>query len=258
MDLPEQTLQDTTGVIIEIHPQVSIAPDFYIEKAEPPGVGIPFDGDPLHADWITSLFIAALILYAIVAAFSRQLFAQILKTFSFRTSAYQAADINGIFSWQATIANLVSFINLSVFIYFLTIRYVSAFPFGLEGILRWGLLLGSVIVLVTSRHVVTAVTGSISNTVNAFVEYLHNIYTGYRSIGLAIFPVNIAISLLYDPPVDILLKVGLAIIFITYIVRIIRLLIIFLQNRLPIYYYFLYLCALEILPFALLYKIIAG
>ncbi|MFO7573788.1 MAG: DUF4271 domain-containing protein [Bacteroidales bacterium] len=258
MDLPEQTLQDTSGVIIETHPQVSIAPDFYIEKTEPPGVGIPFVSNPLHADWITSLFIAALILYAIVAAFSRQLFAEIIRSFSFRTSAYQATDTHGIFSWQATLANLVSFINLSVFIYFLTINYGNWFPFGLDGMKRWGLLLGSVIVLVTTRHVVTVITGSISNTVTAFVEYLHNIYAGYRSIGLAIFPVNIAISLLYDPPVDILLKTGLVIIFITYIVRTIKLLVIFLQNRLPFYYYILYLCALEILPLALLYKLIIG
>jgi hypothetical protein len=256
MDLPQQTLQDTAGVIVEEHPQATIAPYFYTEKQEAPGIGIPFVDNPLHGDWITSLFIAALVIYAIVAAFSRQLFSEIIRSFRVRTSAYKASDTHGIFSWQATIANLVSFINLSVFIYFHTVIYGNWIPVGIDGIHRWSLILGAVIVLVTSRHLVTVITGSISNSVTVFVEYLHNIYAGYRTIGLAIFPVNIAISLLYDPPVDILLKTGLFIIFITYIVRTIKLLVIFLQNRLPIFYYILYLCALEILPLAVLYKLI--
>lgn len=258
MEIPEQTLQDTTDVITGVQLQVSDAPYFFIGKEEAFRDGIPLGENLFQADWITATFIAVLILYAIVALFSRHLFAEILRSFSFRKPSYQASDIHGIFSWQATLANLASFINLSFFVYFITLRYWDWFPFGFTGFQRWGIILVSIMVIVTSRHMVTLITGSISSTYNTFMEYLNAIYTGYRGIGLGIFPVIVAISLLYDPPVDILLKTGIGIIIITYIIRITRLLIIFLQNRLPLFYYILYLCALEFLPFALLYRVIAG
>lgn len=258
MDQPEQTLVDTTGAITEIQTQDSVVQNIVYTTAEPVGEGIPFAENLFQADWITTVFVIALIVYAVVATFSRYQFTEIVRSFTFRTSAYQATDSQGIFSWQATIANLVSFINLSVFIYFITLLYGDLFPFMYDGWQRWGIILLSFIVFVTIRHIITVITGLISNSMPAFMEYLHKIYVGYRSMGLAIFPVNITISLLYDPPVEILLKTGITIIFFIYIIRIINLLAIFLKNRLPIFYFILYLCALEILPLALLFKLIAG
>lgn len=258
MDLPEQTLQDTTVVTTEEKPQSSVAPYYFTEKPVSLREGIPPGTNPFKADWITSLFILVLVIYAIVAAFSKHLFAGILRSLTFRKSSDQVTDIHGIFSWQVTIANLASFINISLFAYFFAQAYDDLIPFSHSGFERWGIILLSFIVFITIRHLVTVVTGSISNAVTPFLEYQHTIYTSYRSIGLALFPVNTAISLLYDPPVDFLLKTGIAILFVVYMSRVIRLLVIFIENRFSIFYFILYLCALEFLPLALLYRVFAG
>lgn len=217
--------------------------------------GLPIPVNQLHTDWITSLLILAAILYLVVITFSRNLFSDIARVFSLAPRTRHIIDSRSIFHWQSTLANLASFINISIFLYLLIRGTGISLPGVLNGPLLWVALLLSVSLAISVRHITTFMTGNISGHSRIFAEYLNNIYSLYRLMGISLIPIIISIS--YFPFITplFLFKTGVAIIVFVFIVRIISLLIIFIRSNVSIFYFLLYLCALEILPVAIIFRI---
>ncbi|MBE0673370.1 MAG: DUF4271 domain-containing protein [Bacteroidales bacterium] len=245
--------QDSTLLMPYLQPPVSER-GYSTEISKPSREGIKLPGSLYHADWITILLFGSVVLYAVVATFSRHIFSDLVKLITFGAVGKPVSDARGIFQWQTTLANLASFINLSLFIYLCTLYYETWFPYNATGPLRWFILFAAVSALITVRHFVTFLTGLISNSQNSFYDYLNSIYMLYRILGIAILPVVVAISYMDDTLMKFLVPTGFVIIIMTLIVRIIRLLNIFLQNGVSIFYFILYLCALEIMPAAVFFK----
>jgi hypothetical protein len=219
--------------------------------------GEPVPSNPFHADWITMVIIGSAIIYAVVATFARHLFSDMIKVVTLGAVGKPVSDARGIFQWQNTLANLASFTNISLFLCLYTLHYESWFPIDAGGVLRWLMIFTAISLLITLRHFVSYLTGAMSSSINAFSDYLNNIYIIYRVLGAALLPVLVAISFLRNAPVGPLLNAGVVVVIIVFIVRIIRLLNIFIENHVSIFYFILYLCALEILPGAILFKILA-
>jgi len=102
------------------------------------------------------------------------------------------------------------------------------------------------------------VTGIISGEEELFKEYLLTIYQSYRIIALFLFVLVILISYTVILPVKTLIISGLILAGIVYLLRLLRLIVIFMTNNISIFYLILYLCALEILPVLISLKYIAG
>jgi hypothetical protein len=130
----------------------------------------------------------------------------------------------------------------------------SAYP----GILSWIISLGIIIASVTLRHIVCFVAGYSSGQVEIFREYLVSIYNFYRIIALSFFIIIILMTYTVLFSSRFLLTTGLIVLGIMYSLRIIRLLIIFINRSISIFYLILYLCALEILPVLITIKYITG
>ena len=252
-----KTGQDTTGMT-----EVSLAPadstGYFTSITGKLHGGEPVPSNPFHADWITMVIIGSAIIYAVVATFARHLFGDMIKVVTLGAVGKPVSDARGIFQWQNTLANLASFTNISLFLCFFTIHYESGFPFDAGGLLRWFIILTAISLIIALRHFVSYATGAMSSSINAFSDYLNNIYILYRVLGAALLPLVVAMSFLRNAPVDFLLKAGIVVIIIVFIVRILRLLNIFIENHVSIFYFILYLCALEILPGAILFKIVAS
>ena len=230
-------------------------PEFYITSQLPLHHGSQIPVNPLHTDWITGLLLLSAILYIVVTTFARNLFADIIRVVTFSSRSKEVADSRGIFHWQTTLANLASFIILSIFLCMLLTEKGVGLPGTIHGFLLWFLLLLSVSLSVTVRHLTTVLVGNLSGRHTIFAEYLNNIYSLYRLIGIALFPIIITIS--YSTILDAatLINTGLGIITLVFTIRIISLLIIFIRGGVRIFYFLLYLCALEIMPGLILLKL---
>jgi hypothetical protein len=218
--------------------------------------GIPGEVNPLHADWITMVILGIFIIYAIVATFARHIFSGLARLMLFMTPGSSPSDPRSIFQWQATLANFASFASMALFLHFGTIIRDGLFPLDINGILRWMILLAAITILVTLRHLVTLITGFISDNIPVMTEYLNNIYMLYRLMGIILLPLAIGISFSPEISPDIFVIAGFILVIIIIIVRIIRLLTIFTRYSVPILYFLLYLCALEILPGAILIRML--
>jgi hypothetical protein len=253
-EIDSLVVSDTAAWVFHPTPPVSIS-EYHISVPRPLFDGIPVPVNPWRQDWITVLLLISAILCAIVVSFSRQLLIDIVRVLSFGTAGRPVTDSRGIFHWQTTIANTASFINLSIFLYLLTIYFRVELPANPKGLVLFAVLFVAVAIAITARHFVSFTAGIISGKSALFAEYLNNIYTLYRLLGLTIMPVIIAIGYFSFVSEELLVKVGIIIIISIFIIRIISLLVIFIRSNISIFYFILYLCALEILPGAILYRV---
>jgi hypothetical protein len=210
----------------------------------------------LHNDWTILVITVSFLLFTLVKTVTRN-----LKTseniFKLKSTGDPASHDIGLFHWQSTVMNLISFFVLALFCY-TAATIAGMVPAGFSGVAFWGISLGVLIIAYTLRYAVCLAAGSMSNQSEAFNEYLAGINQAYHLSALVLFILVVLVSYTILLPDKVFLISGLATIGIMYLFRVIRLLIIFLNRNISIFYLILYLCALEFLPVAVAIRYFTG
>ena len=97
-------------------------------------------------------------------------------------------------------------------------------------------------------YIIIRLTGYFTMSRDALSEYLHFTNLFFHNAGIYLFPVNALIPYIYEGAAQWLLYAGWFLIGGLYILRVIKLITIFIRERFSLFFLFLYLCALEILP----------
>jgi hypothetical protein len=211
-----------------------------------------------HNDWLIGIILFAAFSYSLIRTFYKRFLHDLTRFFFFRgINDPGSRDIGGLFNWQSTILNLITFLNLGLFGYYTAVLY-NLIPSIREGFLTWLILVAIVIIVVTLRHIVCFITGILSDAEEVFREYLLGVYQSYRFSAIILFVIIILISYTHLFPVKIYFMTGFLVLIMMYLIRIIRLFIIFINRNISIFYLILYICALEILPVLILLKYSAG
>ncbi len=204
----------------------------------------------LNSDFCFALLSISLVLLAVLTILGRKQLFNTLSSLSLKRPYVTPSHGSlGILSWTPVFATLFAFLNVSLFI---VIAGVTLELFGdLRGIATAqyiGIVFASSVAALFIRHIICIFSGSLSGHKNAFSEYRAVIESMWFLSGFVLFLSSIAV--LYSPynhPEHIILA-GAGAVVLLYFYRIIRLLIIFLKQRISILYFILYLCALEVLP----------
>jgi len=213
---------------------------------------------PLHADWIIIVIIFAAFLFSLVKSVSKSMFPYFERFIAFKGKKESISrDVSGLFHWQSTILNLISFLIIGLFSYYVA-SYYDFIPIGLKGIVIWLIAFGIISLAIAIRHIICIITGAASGEEEVFREYLVGIYQSYRVGAIFLFVIIIMMSFTYIIPEKDYIITGTFILGIMYLIRVIRLLIIFLNRNISIFYLILYLCALEILPVLIIVRYITG
>ena len=213
---------------------------------------------PLHDDWIILIILFSIFLFTIIRKSSDSLFPGVERFFPFRgvnrsrTKGYRW-DIH--FGINNKKPYLISYFR-SFRIFCSCILYII--PSAISGIIFWLISVIIIIAAVSLRHLVCIITGFTSGERELFTEYLLGIYQFYRFSALFLFVVIILISYTTIFPLESCFIAGTIVLGILYLIRIIRLLIIFINRNISIFYLILYLCALEILPVVISVKYFSG
>ena len=211
-----------------------------------------------QGDWIIGIILLAAFLFSIASTNSKNLTSGVTRFFLFRgINDPSSRDIGGLFHWQSTLINFISFLVISLFSYS-ALEYYDLIQFKTEGILLWLIILGILMLAVTLRHIVSILTGNVSGQNEAFREYLLAVYQSYWFSALFLFVFIIMISYTAFFSVTLWYIMGILVLGLMYLIRLTRLLIIFLNRKISIFYLILYLCALEILPVLITFKYFTG
>jgi hypothetical protein len=221
-----------------------------------PGSELP--QKPYHNDFIIVVILFAAFLYSIIRSSSQSLFLVVSRFFLFRgINDPSLRDIGGLFHWHSTVINLISFLILGLFFYSAA-EYYDFIPPSLVGIKFWLIALGIIIAVITLHHIMCIITGNASGQREVFREYLLAVYQSYRFSALFMFVIIVLMSYTALFTVSFFITSGIVVLFALYLIRIFRLLIIFINRNISIFYLILYLCALEILPVLITIKYFTG
>jgi|GEM_PF-1323964 len=206
-------------------------------------------------DWMIGTVIVSFVLFIWVRMIYGKFIAMVMQTSVSSYAAHRVYDeSNAVRGRGFFLLNTIFYINASLFIcqaldfYNIEVREFS-------GIMNFVLCAAGVISYFTLRTIVLKILDFIFDT-NAFGEYNFTIYIFNKVYGLIMMPVVAVIPFVPDFVAEKLIWVGLALYAISYLMRLFRGLQICVKNRFSIFYLFFYFCALEILPIAVVCKIV--
>ena len=209
------------------------------------------------ADWMTvSIIIILFVAGWIRFNFPKQL-SQIFKGFlSFRQSTRLFNEQNSLQQRISNVLNLLFFLVSAVFISQL-LKYYDLSFLGLNH------FYSSIVVslLYTAgvyfKALIYKTLGYLFDAGNITSEYIHNSFVINKVLALTVLPVLVAIPFVPDGITEIFIYSGVFLYTVFYLFKILRgFQIIILRNQ-SLYFSFLYLCALEIVPILIINKIIS-
>jgi hypothetical protein len=258
------TPSDSMFRFFEIRPEEKIfigdaryQPDAtYVESILWKGLKItPREKSKFEGDWLTGImFFAFVLLVSVRAVFSKYISSLFQSLINYPTAFRMFREKNYTFLHGAFRLEALFYIAFSIFI-FQVIVLVSNNN-ALYSLSFYGTTLGVVIFYFLAKKLAYFVIGSIFTSANDTREFLFNMDNFNRGAGIVLFPI-VALIAYYpseNPMIAVFLGVLTTLVF--YVMLLKRGISILLKKQFPIFYLFLYLCTLEILPLLLIYKLV--
>ena len=207
-------------------------------------------------DWFTALFLGSVVVFSTVKhSFDKYLYNLFQSLFSYNTSARMFRERNISVIKAAFKLDIISYIILGLFL-FQVLQYFSINN-SISTILLFLISQAGIILFLLAKKMFYFITGWITEKQYDTSEFLYNYNNYIRVMGLVMLPVVAIIAWTPAIPQNIAIRAGLTIVSILYLLLLWRGAIIFLKKHFSIFYLFLYLCTLEILPLLMVLKIIS-
>ncbi len=220
--------------------------------------GIPRNDEGIKSDWMLPLVLLATLIFI----FLRNLPGNFLKNaIGFLTLRSPATSFSRETGKLSDIQSILFGINICIcsgLFSYIAARY---FNISLPGMNETGTMIALVafsFFFISARMIIVNLTGIISEQKQIFSEYRQTVQTFYRIAGIMAFFLSVMTiySGIFSEKVWII--TGFITLLLLYFLRIIRLFIIFINKSASLLYLIFYLCALEILPVAVLVKYLSG
>jgi len=220
--------------------------------------GEPRPSAPVNTDMSFIILSLSLLLVTLLTVFGRRSIITGLSSISFRRhEEIVPAGTSEVFSWPPIFRNIFTILNVSLFTATALLesglagRDLFNGPVGLTAVIT-----GSFLAALLLRHLSCMALAGISGLKSLFREYMNVVYNSWFACSFFLFILN---GLILFAPVQNPLQfiiAGLIITAIFLLTRALRLLYIFHNRHVSIFYYILYLCALEVLPVMVILKLL--
>ena len=206
-------------------------------------------------DWSIGLFIFVLILFATVKLFFNKYLNQLFSaSINYSTSLrlFREGSLNilhGSFRLE-----ILFYIVFSYFLF--QIGQEFGYSYKLTSLTSYFIILGGVVAYFSGKRIVYFLLGLITENKLPTQEYLFNFNQYMRVLGLILLPVSLIINFVSLSNLRILFLIGIVLVFIVYLLALLRGARILLTKHFSISYLILYLCTLEILPLVFIYKLL--
>lgn len=267
LNLPVRQTEFSIGQII---PLVSPAEDIAIKDERVTGLtadyisgltrvdGIPRVSGPINSDMSFIILSISFLLITLLTLLGRRTIVTGLSSISFRRNEENIpVGTSEVFTWPPIFRNIFTVLNISLFAStaLLITGVVENDLFnGATGLTATiaGLFLAALLL----RHLSCIAIAGLCGLKSLFREYVNVIYNSWFACSILLFILNglILFASLQNPFPFII--AGLIIIAVFLLIRALVLLSIFLDRHVSIFYYILYLCALEVLPVMVILKLL--
>lgn len=209
-------------------------------------------------DWLVGVILFSLFLLASAKfLFGKYLSKLVESIFNAHTANNLFLEKNINMVKGSMIVNLLFVVNISLFV----VSILKHFSLSLgmsSGLKEFALVFLAILLLYIGKSIVIRSLGYVFKGKNECKEYLFTVFLYNKNLGLFLFPVIIALPFVRPYVAEWLVNIGLFMVFFFFILRIGRGIKILLRKHVSIFYMILYLCALEILPLLMIYKLLVG
>jgi hypothetical protein len=206
-------------------------------------------------DWFTIVVFIAIALFASVRhAFGNYLANLFQSLLNYSTASRMYRERNVSLSQGEIRLEIFSYFVFGLFFYQVAYHFNLDLPF--TGFLKYLFSLALVTSFLLIKKFIYLITGFIIENSQETGEFIYNINNHIRVMGILALPI---VALIAWAPISTpypLFITGLTIMLFLYLILLWRGMIIFLKKQFSIFYLFLYLCTLEILPLLLALKLI--
>lgn len=217
----------------------------------------PLETTNFYTGWITALLLSCVVIIAYLRASYPKRFTEFFRAVIDMRFASQLVREEKVLSQRVSVFLSVIFLFSSSAFLFLVSNYFNLQLFSGEEILVFGKIALTVFLLFFFRILFSEFTGFVFNAQNEFSFYNFHVFLYNKALGLALIPVLIGIEYIKAFPQSFFIYIGIILFAISYMSRLIRGLNIGLAKQgFNKFYLFFYFCTLEILPAAVLAKII--
>ncbi len=223
-------------------------------KVEPGELGLPIRGKgEINTDWLTILFIVATVLFATVRFSYSKYIANLFQSLLNSSTAFRMfREKNYTILHGAFRLDLLFYFVLSVFVY----QVIGFFQLDLihKNLTYFASIFGIVLGYFFIKKMIYQILGLIFERGSETNEYLFIVDNFNRTLGIVLFPVVALINYYPSERPVYMVVTGIIVVGVFYVFLLQRGFFILLKKQFPIFYLFLYLCSLEILPLLLIYK----
>jgi len=148
---------------------------------------------------------------------------------------------------------LFYFLSAGFVLYVAEIR-LHFLPYGLSGPRLYFINFGFLTGYFMARVVLVNLAGFLFNRTRIFREYLYNTFIFNKLLGITMVPLLVFVVYTTGILREVFQWTALVTVSAIFLMRIIRSIVFSFKKDVPIFYMFLYLCALELAPLALFYR----
>jgi hypothetical protein len=209
-----------------------------------------------YSDFVLVLLLSLFALIAFVRLSGKNYFNRLLmsiQNYSYSVSFFREKNLAYVL--YNNILIFVFFVSCGILSTMIAAHYGISIP-NMDKFLQ--LLIFTIIIafLVFLNRFMARVSGIIFGYYKITAEYLFYYANWLRIVGVLLLILCLILSFVNPNYQNIFIYLTFFVLVITYLVKSLRIFIIFFTNRLSLYYLILYFCALEIIPFILLLKLI--
>lgn len=217
-----------------------------------------FDPNPIAiniANWQVIILVLIVVLLGFAKAFSNNRFKQSIKAlFNYGTAQEISREEKVFFHRSNLLFTIIHLLATSLFLYHLKELFNS------EGLVSnkfvfFLLIFGSLMILYAGKYLFSKMLSFIFDEVSIASEYIFNVSLYNNLLGIIFIPILCIMFFSSLPLLSVLFYVAFPLIFLTLLLRVIRLYLVGIKNGILYSYIFLYICTLEILPLVVFYRI---
>lgn len=209
-------------------------------------------------DWVVAVILFALFLLASVKfLFNKYLSRLVGSVFNSHTASSLFLDKNINMIKGSLMMNFLFVINISLFV----VSIMNQFDYHKEqsnSFKQFVIIFLAFLILYVGKFIVIKGLGYVFKGKNESKEYLFTTFLYNKNLGLFLFPIIIALPFVQVYVVTSLINIGFLLISFFFCLRISRGVKILLRKHVSIFYMILYLCALEIFPLLMIYKLLVA
>ena len=152
---------------------------------------------------------------------------------------------------------LFYFLSMAFLLYYMELR-IGLFPYEMQGGLLFLFNLALLAAIFLGRVVLHNIAGILFNRVRIVREYLYNMFIFNKLSGLVAMPFMFLLVYTKGTLQELIFWTCILVLSSIVVMRLIRAVVFSYRKEILVFYMFLYLCALEIVPLLLLYRWLEG